>query len=989
MSNHGLVFFVFLSISSLSRGFVSIPPLNNTQTGVSPNNSNVTTEKNHTALEKIYREIYRLTDEVSPISYELRFVPDFKNWTFFGKVDISIRVKFTTNKIILNSRNLTLQSVKVFKIDTSKILVNTSHKLDEFNDLLIIETWQSLPFGTDYIVVIEFQGVIGDNLQGFYRSSYSIGSEERWIVVTHFEPNYARQAFPCFDEPRFRTPFTIYLARFPEQFAVSNMPWENRLPSDSMSGGDRLWEKFQKSPAMPTYLVSFMVSDFSYITETEGRIRIIARKNILKKGAYALKQSTKALKTLEDYIGISYKLPKLDLVAVPDFSSGGMENWGMVTFREQTLLTDESTSSAQHRQDITQTITHELAHLWFGDLVTPVWYSYLWLKEGFATYFGAFATATFEPTWNLDHLFVIEKVQVSLLHETFAVRSMTSMIKKAYQIEGVYDIISYNKAASVIRMFEHMVSPNTFRNVLHNFISDGEKVHEGVVIEKNLLDAFDIESQRYTSNILPRLSVVQIIKSWTENIGYPLIYVNRSYDDGKMKITQSPYKPINISSPIKFQNWIVPLTFTTKSKLQFYDTRPAYWSLVEGPVRIEENTSSTDWVLFNLQHVGYYRVNYDMKNWDLLIEQLKQDHQKIHVLNRAQLISDAYALAYDKYLSYRVPIKLTEYLVNETDMIPWYAVIQQLNFLPLRSRLDPGDSSDRFFTNYLRDLFKKSYQTIGFEIQSNDSHVTKIVKPQFLTWACSLNIEDCVQKSLDHYERHKANLTKIQPDLKPVVYCFALRNSTDQEMVFHNLWATFLKYDDSFEKHHILAAFACATDTAVIKKILSKMMDPKNKEIRKQDWYAFYSSAAIHLSSGTAILEFVDEKIDKIPYLNQEGVTFLENLLRRVVYTDDRLQQLKQLEIKFGSLDQNKYGNITEIMKKIQTNMPNIIERNLKKLERIHTEVFQLNESSSTTTTSETKQSPSSGATISISIFVSLLCSVLSVLRYSLLFLDL
>ncbi|XP_065223351.1 aminopeptidase N-like [Planococcus citri] len=958
MPHLGFVIFAFSSILSLTNGF-STPPstriINNCQNGPS-SNSNLRNEKGQPAENSLEHEIYRLTDELSPTSYELRLVPDLKTFTFGGKVEISIRVKFTTNKIILHSRNLTVQSVRVFKIDTSRILVNTSYNLDEFNDLLIIETSQCLPFSTDYIIVIEFQGVLGDNFKGFYRSSYTIGSAEKWIAVTQLETNYARRAFPCFDEPRFKTPFTIYLACSPDQFAVSNMPMESRLPSDSMSGADRLWVKFQKSPAMPTYSVSYMVSDFSYITETGGNnIRLIARNNTLQKGIYALKQAIKALKQLEGYIGISYKLPKLDLVAVPDFSKGGSENWGdqnwgtgswgMITFRERSLLMDESRSSARHRQEITETITRELAHQWFGNSITPAWYSYLWLKEGIARYLGAYITAALEPNWNLDHLFVVENVLVALKRDRFALRPLTTTIQKNFEIGMIQDTITYNKAASILRMFEHMLSPNTFRNALHRFLSEGEKIHRGVVIEKNLLDAFDIESQRFPVNVPPRLSITEIMKGWTENNGYPLISVNRSYDDGKINITQSPHTVRKFPSPIKNQNWIIPLTYTTKSKLKFDDTRPTLWSLADGPIRLSENISNTDWVLFNLQHVGHYRVNYDRTNWNLLIDQLKQDHRKIHVLNRAQLISDAYSLAQEKHLTYQVAIKLTEYLVNETDMIPWYAAIQQFNHYPLRDRLKTGNSSDRFLTNYLHNLFKQSFNKIGFEIKPNDSHVTKIVKPKFLEWACKLDVEDCIRKSLEEYEKNKADLTKVQADLKPVVYCYALRNSTDQRAVYKNLWTMYTNYDDPFEKHKILAAVLCATDTEVIKQTLSKIIDPKNKEIRKQDQMRFIDAFAWHGPAGTAVYEFMLEKLDNTTQLDSDDVEFLILLLR---YTSDdnteRIQLKKDLGVKFSSLDQNKYGDLTTVIKQLLGNGINMMERNSRILERIQKEALQLNE---------------------------------------------
>ncbi|XP_065223348.1 aminopeptidase N-like [Planococcus citri] len=985
------LYFVFLSVITLMTGLSS--PLNDSQNDTI-SEVNQTTPDEQTTEPQVLPDIYRLTDEVVPTFYELRIAPDLKNFTFVGKVEIAIHVKFNTDKIVLHSKNLTITSVKVFKMDSSREFLDSSYELDESNDLLVVETGQSLMFNTNYSLIIEFQGVLSHSMRGFYRTSYrpSNTGDEKWTVVTQFEPNYAREAFPCFDEPRFRTTFTIYLAHSRDQLAISNMPFENWQPSDAMSGPDRVWGKFRKSPPMPTYLVSYMVSNLHNVAQTEGNVRVIARKNAPHQAIYALKQGTRALRQLEGYTGISYMLPKLDLVSVPDLDDDGMENWGMVTFRESSLLTDESMSSAEHRQEITQLISHELSHLWFGDLVTPAWYSYLWLKEGFASYFEYFITSAIEPTWNIDQLFVIENVHESLQLEVTAPRPMTTFIRKSKQIENSYDIISYNKAASIIRMLEHMISPSTFRSALHNFLNDGEKVHEGVVIQKNLFDAIDTESQRSSPIISPQLTISQIMKTWTESIGFPLIKVLRNYSDGSIEVTQEPFQDVttNIILP-RSQNWIVPLTFTTKSRRQFNNTRPITWSTANDPTEISENISSTDWILFNLQNVGYYRVNYDRQNWNLLIDQLHQDHEKIHVLNRAQLISDAYNLAFNEYLSYQVPLKLTEYLSKETDMIPWYAAIRAFKMLQSKLRNTP---SEEFFKTYLYDLVKKSYETLGYEIKYRDSHVVKIVKPEFLSLACNLGIEDCIQKSVEEYEKNKADLAKVQPDLKPVVYCHALRNSTDQPTILKYLWTTYIRYEVIYERNQILAALTCATDAQVIKKILSKMFDPINTDIRKEDEQYFLDKLDSRSEAVTATLQFIDEKVGTTVDLSDDNVEFLQGLLYSIkdnIRTEDQIEQLRDLQNKFNVSVDNDYEEFTDTLKAVISISEDTIKDAAAKPERVEKEFLQADtngsessESSEATDVIDGSEAGSSATLISIPKLLWSLISSSVVLCYSL-----
>ncbi|XP_065214648.1 aminopeptidase N-like [Planococcus citri] len=905
------------------------------------------------------QDIYRLSDEVIPDSYQLRMVPDLDKFTFSGKVEIKISARFSTNKVILHSKRLKINSCKVL----NERAIPSTFKLDQVNEILIIETEQTLSYGTSYTLAIEFEGELNDDMKGFYRSYYTINDKKYWLAVTKFETSFAREAFPCFDEPRFRAPFQISIAHFNHQNAISNMPYETRSYVRDVSVGNRIWTKFRQTPPLATYLVAFMVSEFTYIADNDGKINVYARPDASKQISYASRQSTKLLKQLEGHIGISYQLPKLDVVAVPDFKSGAMENWGMTTYRERYVIMDErQPSSAFHKQSVTQVIGHEFTHQWFGDLVTPAWWNHLWLNEGFARYYEYFITAAIEPTWDMDKLFVVHQVQSALWHEINTQRAMTTLVSKKNQLRDIFDVISYAKAASVIRMFEHMVSPSVFRSALQKYLKNGVEKHGGTVLPSHLFEAFD-EIIPYSSLSMPEhISISDIMRLWSENVGYPLITVSRCYHHGKVSISQTTYKSQRAHKTIPYQKWIVPLTYTTKSEQGFSDTKPSQWSFADEPTHLSETFSNSDWVLFNLQHAGYYRVNYDLKNWQLLTDQLLQEPAKIHVLNRAQLIDDSFALAYDDKISYQVPLNLIRYLEKEKEIFPWITATTTLNRLMLKYETT---SLDPLLKTIIRDVIEKSFDNFGFDITEADSHAIKIGKPIFLELACKMGVKACIDKALDMYTKNKDDPNEIQPDLKKVVFCSALRDSEDRQSAFDNLWKLYVKPDIVNDKITILRSLSCVKDENIVNKILSKLIDLKNEEIREQDASYVYGSLFSETSATTGGIKFLDDKISAILEMDKGSISVYENIVEKIrnnVKTNQQIEMLKELEQKSKKLDQSKYRHVTSLIQDAHTKGSKRIQENIKKAQILTPIVTRILSPGTNGDTTSTPPSPTSGA---------------------------
>jgi len=316
--------------------------------------------------------------DVTPVNYELTFEPDLKKFIFSGTESITAICKKPVNTITMHCAELKIKSCLV-SFD-GKIIKSTP-KTDEKKEELSIKLEKKIK--GKVLINLEFQGILNDKLLGFYRSQYKQNGKTKYLATTQFEAADARRAFPCWDEPAAKATFEISIIAENKFTAISNMPIKLKKKIKN-----KILYKFAKTPMVSTYLIYLGVGEFEYLTGKTGKvqIRVITTKGNKSKGKFSLELGKKLLTSYENYFGIKYPLPKLDLIAIPDFAAGAMENWGAITFRETILLYDPKTSSTRTKQYIAEVISHEIAHQWFGNLVTMKWWNDLWLNESFATF---------------------------------------------------------------------------------------------------------------------------------------------------------------------------------------------------------------------------------------------------------------------------------------------------------------------------------------------------------------------------------------------------------------------------------------------------------------------------------------------------------------------------------------------------------------------------------------------------------------------------
>jgi hypothetical protein len=389
----------------------------------------------------------RLPPDTRPLHYELFLHPNLSTFACHGSIEILLQVLKPTDQLVLHSKELALSSVSMTTAAYQSIRIRRHATYEPFEQLLI-QFDQPLSIDRNYTLKIEFNRQLEEKLEGFYLSSYVdlASNRRRYLATTHFEPTFARSAFPCFDEPAFKATFALKLVHEPQHEVFFNAEPQTKAVYNR---DGLLITAFDASVRMSTYLVAFVVCDFKTLSERtpDGvHVRVIVPRDQYGRAEYALRTATGILAYFQRFFNVTYPLGKLDLVAVPDFAAGAMENWGLITFRTSMVLFDPNVSSTEAKEHVAIVIAHELAHQWFGNLVTMTWWNDLWLNEGFASYVEYLGVAHLHPDWRMLDQFVLSTTQEALAHDCLrSTHAIMSDVQDPRDIEAMFDTISYKK----------------------------------------------------------------------------------------------------------------------------------------------------------------------------------------------------------------------------------------------------------------------------------------------------------------------------------------------------------------------------------------------------------------------------------------------------------------------------------------------------------------------------------------------------------------
>ncbi|XP_058118590.1 aminopeptidase N-like [Anopheles ziemanni] len=628
---------------------------------------------------------------ISVVISSLGNLTDENFLAYSGAVDIAIRyLSSESYGFVINSAGLTVDegSLRLTRSDGKLIPVDQQTPvqiLSEFEQIHL-KFAETLEKEVVYTVHLEFSGIIrSDFFKGLYRSSYRVNGHERYLATTFFAAAYARTVFPCYDEPEYKASYSIKIRHRPQHMALSNMPvGENRETS------------FEPTPLMSTYLVAFVVSDFQTASSGDELIRVYAPENKVSHTQYAHDFAMRSLQTLERYFGRQNQVPKIDLVAIPDFAMGAMENWGMITFREDYLIyEDEYNTTAMAKQSIAAVVTHELVHMWFGNEVTPEWWTYVWLNEGFARYFEYYITS-----------------QVCL-HKLYA------------------------KSASVIRMIQNVIGSDTFKMVINDYL----RSRSYLTTKPQYLYA---SIEKFRTVELPA-SVEAIFESWANAPGYPVVTVNVDLTQRTLKASQKRFwMPNEIESPPKNELFYVPINYASSISKDFDTTTPTSWLTPTSPEITVSIESDINWLVVNKQQTGYYRVNYDEASWNRLVGVLNSDRfdTDLPVINRAQLVDDVANLARAGEVDYGIALSLMQYLERETEYIPWSTAYNALLHL---DRMFSGNKEYPSFENYAQKLLSHVFNET--KVIGPTDHLSRLYREKTIYLACYYGVPACLKQA--------------------------------------------------------------------------------------------------------------------------------------------------------------------------------------------------------------------------------------------------
>ncbi|CAK1546278.1 unnamed protein product [Leptosia nina] len=769
---------------------------------------------------------YRLLDNVQPLHISVDLDVFLDESRFDGIVQLQVEVKENMKQIVIHQNVVSIDAVSVVNMNNEVVPLNVTHpfETDSYYEILMINFAPEVAVGR-YDITIMYKGRINENPhdRGFYKGYYFYGNEKRYYATTQFQPYHARKAFPCFDEPQFKSPYVITITRDANLSpSFSNMG----IADTQVLTTGRVRERFRRTPTISSYLIAFHVSDFVATNNTgtsEKPFQIISRQGPTSQHAYAAEVGFKITEVMEEYFDITYygmgqgEPMKNDHIALPDFPSGAMENWGMVNYREAYLLYDPSNTNVMDKIFIASIMAHELAHKWFGNLVTCFWWSNLWLNESFASFFEYFSAHEADPWLELDNRFILSEVQSALSGDASpSIQPMNwSTVATNPSISAHFGTTSYAKGASVLRMLEHFVTPVVFRNALRYYLTNNSY---SVGYPEDMYDSFRLAvAQDPTfATAYPRIDIGQLFDSWVQNPGSPVVEVQVNMISGLITLTQRRFQ---LSGTAPNNIWQIPISWTHGGSPNMDNTRPSY-VLTERTGTLQKPSGRENWVLLNIGQSGLYRVNYDQENWKLLASQLRSNKDVIHKMSRSQIVNDVLFFVRAGQITIPTAFDVLDFLATETDYYVWNGALTQLEWI--RRRLQHLPSAHNEFTNYLLNLVDKPVKLIGYVEGRNDSASTIQQRMQILNYACSLGHEGCISDSLAKWRQFKNNNTPVPVFARRYVYCAGLRSGDASDYDF--LFEKYNSSENTADMVVMLRTLPCTKDQASIRDYLYQTM---------------------------------------------------------------------------------------------------------------------------------------------------------------------
>ncbi|XP_042327390.1 puromycin-sensitive aminopeptidase isoform X2 [Sceloporus undulatus] len=805
------------------------------------------------------RPFERLPAEVRPINYGLCLKPDLIDFTFEGKLEAAVEVKHATNQIVMNCADIDIITAS-YAPEGDEEIHATGFNYQNEDEKVTLSFPSTLQKGMGTLK-IDFVGELNDKMKGFYRSKYTTPSgDTRFAAVTQFEATDARRAFPCWDEPAIKATFDISLVVPKDRVALSNMNVTDRRPYPD---DENLVEvKFARTPVMSTYLVAFVVGEYDFVEtrSTDGvLVRVYTPVGKAEQGKFALEVAAKTLPFYKDYFNVPYPLPKIDLIAIADFAAGAMENWGLVTYRETALLIDPKNSCSSSRQWVALVVGHELAHQWFGNLVTMEWWTHLWLNEGFASWieylcvdhcfpeydiWTQFVSADYTRAQELDALDNSHPIEVKVGHPS--------------EVDEIFDAISYSKGASVIRMLHDYIGDEDFRKGMHLYLTKFQ--HKNAATE-DLWESLEHASGK---------PIAAMMNTWTKQMGFPLVYVEaeQQEDDKVLKLVQKKFCASGPYSGEDYPLWMIPISICTSedpahAKMQVLMDKPEL-TLVLKDVKPEQ------WVKLNLGTVGFYRTQYSSDMLESLLPAIRD--LSLPPVDRLGLQNDLFSLARAGIISTVEVLKVMEAFVNEPNYTVWSDLSCNLGILS--TLLSHTDFYEEIQT-FVRDIFSPIGEKLGWDPKPGEGHLDALLRGLVLGKLGKAGHKATLEEARRRFKDHVEGKHILSADLRSPVYVTVLKHgdstTLDTMLKLHK------QADMQEEKNRIERVLGAISQPELIQKVLTFAL---SEEVRPQDTVSVIGGVAGGSKQGRkAAWKFVRDNWEEL-YNRYQGGFLISRLIK-------------------------------------------------------------------------------------------------------------
>ncbi|XP_060068640.1 glutamyl aminopeptidase-like [Ylistrum balloti] len=774
----------------------------------------------------------RLPRYIIPVHYEITLYPDIYdgNGWFYGNESIEIRITKDTSYILIhfNYMNITKTNLKDNSTGAT-IPIKRTFSYEE-NQFWVIETVSPVLSGAVVRLETQYDGSLTRSIVGLYKSRYvnSITGETRYLATSKFEPVDARRAFPSFDEPNVKAQYTVHLVHQPGYTALSNMPEVVTVPWSEDSS--LMITSFQRSVDMSTYLVCFIVCDFRYLesrTKSDIPVRTFATPDRVNQTKFSLDLAVHSMDLYEELFNVSYPLPKQDLIAIPDFVSGAMEHWGLITFRETNMLFDPEEASSANQQRVAVVVAHEIAHQWFGNIVTMDWWDDLWLNEGFASFMEYLGAASFKPSWDMMEQFVTEDAQPVMLTDSgMSSHPIIVEVTSPNQINEVFDSISYSKGASVIRMLESVMGKDKFFEGVGKYL---KKFVWGNAKTDDLWAALGMADEA------AGLSVKAVMDTWTRQMGLPYVDVTFSFTENKVTAVQKRFladssMQYNATESPYMYKWYIHLDHVSNTG----SGSPVWISKNEDSVEFEIHANpqmnQSVWFKFNVNQTGFYRVNYPTNLWMRFATMLQNgDIQELSNVDKAGLINDALNFARAGQVSYDVALSMTLYLDKEFNHLPWESAYTA--FAYISSMFQYGGSFGPW-REYVVMKSKPALEQLGWA--DTGTHLQKLMRMNLIALTCGHSDSDCLDNATVLFRAWLDNGQVIPPNLRQLVYRYGMENAgTDED--WNAMWDKYTTETVPQEKTKLLYGLSRTKKVWLLSRYLG--MTKNESLVRTQDFF--------------------------------------------------------------------------------------------------------------------------------------------------------